>query len=81
MNQTTTDPCRLGRITLELALHRLGGGYGYDLVSAALLHGLSETDCDALFRTLILDDGVDVEYAETLLCAAHAHTPEIEVVA
>ncbi len=81
MNQTTTNPSRLGRIVLELALHRLNDSYGRDLVAAALLHGLDEADCNELFRTLVLDNGVDVDYAATLLCAATAHTPESAAVA
>ena len=68
--------CQMGRITLELASHRLRDGYGRDLVLAALSHGLEESDCDALFRTLIVDDGMDTCYAESLYSAAHDHTPE-----
>jgi hypothetical protein len=70
------NPCRLGRITLELATHRLRDGYARDLCLSALSEGLDEADCDALFRTLIIDEHADQCWAEGLYNAAHDHTPE-----
>ncbi len=63
---------KLSKLLGEKSAGGLGSGYGFDLATVIVERGSQEAECDALFRTLVLDEAVSVDNALELYLAATA---------
>lgn len=60
------------RQALETVKSELDSGYAYDIIDSILNGQGGERDDDSLFRTLVLDEGLDVDEATNAYRAAGA---------
>ncbi len=62
-------------------VHILHKGYAFDIITSMVnpeCEGITDQDCDTLFRTLVLDEGYTPEQAEKLYKAAMCLVNESE---